>query len=545
MKKIAITILVIMFIMITGTIGEVLAADTPTETIVINTAEELKNFAKQVNQGNNYQGITVELASDIDLKGTKENQWIPIGGSDMEAGNQAIESPNKKPFKGTFDGKNHTISGMYIDNNESHNGLFGLNEGKIRNLSVKNSYIKSRKAYAGGIAAISYQGEIENCYNEATIDISSDGSGANGGIVGNLNLSDIKHCVNKGKITGENTGGIAGIAGYSFGSIIEDSWNLGEISGNVSYVGGIVAMCQTTDVFQCYNTGKITGIRKVGGIASNLTRFANMGNCYNAGTIQLNQTEGKEGYIGGLISDVVLADDSYKVANCYNVGEIKVNGQAVKVGSLIGNCSTGIVTNCYTLKSNLNPCGNDNTGVAQITAKTSEEMKTDSFCKMLIKPIDKENNGAVWIQDLTGRNQGYPIFEYQNIKSMTLNTDKVKKEYQLGEKLDTTGLIIQVVFEDGLISDFEQGYISNTVLQEQLGEQEVEINFAGTVLKYRVKINEKQEESTSTNETRDNTIANTILPNAGKGIFIILAVIILLSICVFIGVKWRSYHDIK
>ena len=44
-----------------------------------------------------------------------------------------------KPFSGVFDGQGHTVSGLYISNGKSFQGLFGFVSGdksEIRNLTV-------------------------------------------------------------------------------------------------------------------------------------------------------------------------------------------------------------------------------------------------------------------------------------------------------------------------------------------------------------------------------------------------------------------------
>ena len=66
----------------------------------IDTAEGLKELAKEVNAGENYFGYTINLMSDIDLKDVGE--WIPIG---------TIENP----FEGTFEGNYHKIDGITIN----------------------------------------------------------------------------------------------------------------------------------------------------------------------------------------------------------------------------------------------------------------------------------------------------------------------------------------------------------------------------------------------------------------------------------------------
>jgi len=64
---------------------------------------DLFEFAKQVNNGNTFSGKIVRLMNNINLEGEK---WIPIGGV------------NPNYFAGEFDGREHSISNMIIDNTD-------------------------------------------------------------------------------------------------------------------------------------------------------------------------------------------------------------------------------------------------------------------------------------------------------------------------------------------------------------------------------------------------------------------------------------------
>lgn len=80
-------------------------ADSQNEEYYISNAEELKMFAEEVNNGNNFEGIKVLLTKDINLNCDEENQWIPIGNCNVDAGNKASETDDKNSFKGEFDRK--------------------------------------------------------------------------------------------------------------------------------------------------------------------------------------------------------------------------------------------------------------------------------------------------------------------------------------------------------------------------------------------------------------------------------------------------------
>ena len=66
----------------------------------IATLSELQQFAADVNNGNTYEGRTVVLTADIALGGDS-SPWTPIGNESSH-------------FKGTFNGENHVVSGLFI-----------------------------------------------------------------------------------------------------------------------------------------------------------------------------------------------------------------------------------------------------------------------------------------------------------------------------------------------------------------------------------------------------------------------------------------------
>ena len=102
-----------------------MAAFAAEPDIQIGTLSELLDFSAEVNGGNTYEGKTVVLTADIALGG-EVSPWTPIGTS-------------ANPFKGTFDGGNHVVSGLYIASGPDV-GFFGfVSGGNIRNLVVDGS----------------------------------------------------------------------------------------------------------------------------------------------------------------------------------------------------------------------------------------------------------------------------------------------------------------------------------------------------------------------------------------------------------------------
>ena len=142
--------------------------DGTAQTYYISTAAQLAGLAKLVNDGNNFEGKTIELSADIDLNNI---DWKPIGTSD-------------KPFKGEFDGNSHSISNFVIsDSAATYQGLFGYCESaKIYNFSITDVDIVCD--YRGGIVAGVASGSTFD--NIKIYDSTIDGQGHIGGLIGRV-----------------------------------------------------------------------------------------------------------------------------------------------------------------------------------------------------------------------------------------------------------------------------------------------------------------------------------------------------------------------
>lgn len=184
----------------------------------ISTPAQLAQFAYLVSiEGNSFKSKTVTLTEDIDLSG---HYWSPIGGI------------GEHYFSGIFDGAGHTISGMYITNEEyiytndlidEYKGLFGyIYDGAIiKNLKITNSWIYTVSDITGAIVGYGEYCKIENCSVDSSVEIVSYATQpetgsvdiATGGLVGRL-LSvhaELWGCVCGASVTGkEKVGGLVG-----------------------------------------------------------------------------------------------------------------------------------------------------------------------------------------------------------------------------------------------------------------------------------------------------------------------------------------------
>ena len=201
-----------------GTYGVKEGADGYVEdengNVTISTAEGLFYFAKKANAGNNFAGKTVKLANDIDLNNEK---WTPIG-SFNDATTQ---------FKGTFDGQNHAVTGLKVEESRKNGvGFFGkVYTGTIKNLTVEGSVSASGCNYVGGIVGHGY--------------------------------ATITNCTFKGSVGSTDTMQVGGIAG-SGGFTVTNCSVYADVTAEC-WAGGIVGNCQDGGAYtNCYVEGIIS-----------------------------------------------------------------------------------------------------------------------------------------------------------------------------------------------------------------------------------------------------------------------------------------------
>ena len=368
---------------------------------------QLRWFADKVNKGET--NINAKLTQDITINsGVLSNgelntdanftQWTPIG-------------TESTPFTGTFDGKGHTISGLYIDSNKDYVGLFGCvgengtATGTVKNVTLADSYV----------------------YGNSDV----------GGICGWNNGGTVEGCRNSGNVSGK--GYVGGVCGYNKGSTLEKSYNTGDVSGTGDSVGGVCGYNEGT-LQECYNNGDVSGtMNRVGGVCGYNIPGYNIGEgtlqkCYNTGKVT-----GTGNCVGGVCGQ---NNSSSTVKGCYNTGEVIGNNP---VGSVCG-WNGGTVENCYYLVGTSEKAvggGNDGTNCA---SKTKLQFQNGDVAYQL--QSDLNITTQVWGQNigtdktpvLNGAYTVYPAAEgsickrYSNTSGQTFN----EHEYD-----DETGVCIR------------------------------------------------------------------------------------------------------
>ena len=345
------------------------------------------------------------LKSDGTLNEGTFKEWTPIATS-------------ASPYTGIFDGQNHTISGLYFNQEDSYDvGLFSRNNGKIANAGILDSYFYGTSK-VGGVCGNNYTGTITNCYNTGSVS----GLGTLGGVSGYNDTGSITNCYNTGNVSG-SSGFVGGVSGYNSKGTIINSYNAGSVSGleyvggvsGINYTGSVSGINYTGSITDCYNIGSVSGSEGyVGGVngyndggiitnsynaggVSGIERYVGGVNGYNdGGTITNCYNTGSSvsgsGYVGG-----VNGRNKGTITNCYNTSS--VSGKERYVGGVIGrNESNATITNCYydsTIYTGA-AIGNDMGTTEKVEGKTTDEFKTGEVAYLL----QLDQSDEVWGQTI-------------------------------------------------------------------------------------------------------------------------------------------------
>ena len=366
-----------------GTVEEVIPKG---DLYIVDNAAQLAWIGEQTNAGNDFAGKSIVLTADIDLD---LQEWTPIGN-------------NNNPFRGNFNGQNHTISNLKVTNTD-YAGLFGAISSKVAaqtvkvsNLKIKNvqisdanyagvlaSYVRVYKGTniqivnctvsgevkgekeIGGLLGFVYGGdnnskiEINNINSKVNISVSNSGSG--GGITGRIRCEDdnentyngkinIKDCRYSGSVSGTNGGWIGGIAGRAAIN------NQGEVmiqhcktEGMISFsktgcAGGTIGYLSGTKarIISCVNYASVIGKNYYSGGIAGQCYYGVIDQCCNEGAVQSNITGAVSGGITGEIN-------AGEIRNSYNTGSILGNFYFGYYPGGITGYNRGKLVNCYNI----------------------------------------------------------------------------------------------------------------------------------------------------------------------------------------------------
>ncbi len=232
------------------------ANGTVDHPFIISTPSQLDLLAKKVNgtdgyTANDFSGKHFRLEADIAYDHT--------GLGDTESNYEAIgcnDGTNNRYFRGTFDGANHTVSGIRIykngtANDDANQGLFGRigSPAEVKSVILADARITGCNS-TGAIVGYNNEGTVTDCHALADVTVHAVQSGAyyHGGIAGS-NWGTITGCTSAAALTTacSDSRYVGGIAGYNSGTIRDCLIYGGSVSGT-SNVGAVVG----------YNSGTLT-----------------------------------------------------------------------------------------------------------------------------------------------------------------------------------------------------------------------------------------------------------------------------------------------
>ncbi len=212
----------------------------------------------QVNK--KYLGKTVTLMADIDLA---QYKWLPMGYS------------YDYTFQGSFDGKDHSISNMYVNERGIDVGLFGrvfqrlaIPQAKFKNIRMVNPVVKG-ESYAGAILGHYHSNNInpmvlfDNCHATG---VSIEGNYEVGGIMGyseGYGELTIRNCSSSGDVRGiQYVGGLFGDMSQGFNKRIENCYSSCSVHSfpiypPIGFSGGIIGYVANCFIQNAYSTGVI------------------------------------------------------------------------------------------------------------------------------------------------------------------------------------------------------------------------------------------------------------------------------------------------
>ena len=290
----------------------------------VYNADGLMNIAELVNGGKT--DINITLGENIDLTG---KGWTPIG------------TNYEKRYKGTFDGRGHTIKGLTVTTNDQFVGLFGYLDkaGTVKNVVMEGIQITSNHVLMSG-----------------------------------------------------NTGGVVG---YSWGTI-ENCSVSGSVSGT-NCVGGVVGSQKAGSIIGCSSSAIVKGTRYVGGVAGE--KWGTMTACYATGNVTLEI--GSQNNLSG--GGVVGLSGGNRVLACYAIGNVNSKGGStgnVHIGGLLGDNYTA-VTACYWKNNQEQGFGSNQHSTAPEATKVDGTTVTWKNAVDAMN-IALQNAGSEWRYELNG-----------------------------------------------------------------------------------------------------------------------------------------------
>ena len=205
----------------------------------IDTPEELAWLISMVNgengaTPNDLSGKTVNITADIDMNASI---WVPIGSL-------------THPFKGTFEGNGHVITGMRSPLVQTNMAMFGNTDGAT----------------------------IQDMVAKVNFDANSANMGT---LVGTMTGGTLSNVEAAGVISGgSNTVNMGGLVGNAVSGTIHSAFAVNEMTGSANTVMGGLVGTNGADLYNSYANVTMTGSNTKGGLVGVNNEGCTVENCY-------------------------------------------------------------------------------------------------------------------------------------------------------------------------------------------------------------------------------------------------------------------------
>ena len=296
---------------------------TQTDPYVIATAEQLAKLAVDVNSGVDsvsHSGEYFVLSDNIDLSA---HRWRPIGDGATDRSFHA--------FLGHFDGQNHTITGLYVD----------------ESIETEKDGLSYNAGLFGNVANVTTSEELyDTIVNLHLQDVYVKGGGeyaATGALIGHIANSGtrVANCtVENGTVTNEGDSGetgTGGLVGYTAWTVFENCTADVSVSSEKGCVGGFVGSTFGNTFNNCVAYGDVEGGWSVGGFAGILFWRISATNCAAHGNVTAH--DWNAGGFAGFIQGTVDNDGvSATIKNCSAFGDVTsdLGGGLARAGGFAG-----------------------------------------------------------------------------------------------------------------------------------------------------------------------------------------------------------------
>lgn len=326
----------------------------------IATEAQLRYLAESINADVDWCGAYFLQTADIALSG----EWLPIGWALNGEVNGKKTAIAAYPFRGNYDGGDHTISGLRIGSEDAPadqmaSGLFGLTAGELstNDLPTDQRMVTLKNIHLADIAIY-----VATRYETFTGGLA--GSAQNGIYIDNCSVTGVMNVT-----TSESFARAGGLAASVLRGAVTNSWTDVNITAatdtNHVYAGGLYGMDNRATTVNCYTLGSVTG----------------------------NSTNNNKVHIGGLVGQAGGVH-----INCYAAGDVVSHKTTTDVGALNGR-SAGIAVdyNCYFNSEALQQQGdtvnvpavavgvnaNDSAMLKNVSGKTKAELGSEAFAQLL------------------------------------------------------------------------------------------------------------------------------------------------------------------